>query len=143
VGVELEPEDNVEGFIGDLVQIRDGREYEGGIVDQVVYLHCFGSPQVAVALHVLVRAIMQRAKIRLIRIGYENVVYGGAMDLVPDEKLVEEYGGIMQRRQTWRGMGVWQVPTTDIGRKDVRVHASDTIIEGEPGGAAPWLDEED
>jgi hypothetical protein len=142
VGVELNDEPPSEGFLGNLVDIVDGVELEGGMIDQSVSLHCFGSPQVAVALHVLVRAIMYRAAIRFLRIGYENVVYNGAQDLVPDEKLIEEYGGIMQRRQRWRGMGVVQVPAAAISHKEVRVHAIDTIIEGEPGGAAPWLEEE-
>lgn len=141
VGIELEDEPTAEGFLGNLVDIVDGVELEGGMVDQSIALHCFGSPQVAVALHALVRAIMYRATIRFLRIGYENVVYLGAQDLVPDEKLIVEYGGIMQRRQRWRGLGVVQVPTTTISHKDVRVHAADTEIEGNPGGAAPWEEE--
>jgi hypothetical protein len=142
IGLELRDAPPSEGFLGNLVDIRDGFEYEGGMADQQVTIHLFGSPQMVRALHVLVRAIMYRATRRFLRVGYQNVVYEGADDVNPDEKLIEEYGGIMQRAMRWRALGVVQVPIGEIGHKEVRVHAVDTFIDGNPGGAAPWLEEE-
>lgn len=138
IGIETSDTPAGPQFLGDTLEIREGIEYKGGFFDQTVAIHVFGSSQLTRAMHVLVRGIFYRSTERFLKLGYENITYAGGGTLEPHPKLVEEYGGIMQRVQRWRATGLASVPMGAIARKDVRVHSADTEIDGNPGGAKPW-----
>jgi len=84
------------------------------LLNQSIRVACYnGSPELARAMHVTIRAILQTSVRRLQKEGYLDFQYEGVEELHPEEELLAEEKGIFTRVQRWKALSETEIATID------------------------------